>query len=125
MLVKSTLICCIGLMVAIPGMLKSGLAAPVPGWGFAVSLYLASVIFNEWVGRMVAVLIPLTLIAAAYGFTAGHLQYAYDIGQHATHPVASSNASPSLTRMARSLSSSAIRSGIARKDGCLSMYSLV
>jgi len=84
--VKSTLICCVGLMVAIPGTLKSGLAAPVPGWGFAVSLYLSSVIFNDWIGRLVAVLIPVTLIAAAYGFTAGASQAAYDVAQHAVHP---------------------------------------
>jgi len=84
--VKSTLVCCVGLMVAIPGMLKSGLAAPVPGWGFAISLYLASVIFSDWIGRLVAMLIPVTLIVAAYGFTTGHLQYAYDINQHAVHP---------------------------------------
>lgn len=86
MQVKSALICSIGLLIAIPGTLVSGLAAPGAGWAFAVSIYLVSVIFSNWVSRIVAVLIPLTIAFAAIGFTTGRLGFAFDIDLQSTHP---------------------------------------
>ncbi len=84
--IKSTIICSIGLIVAIPGIMNSGLAAPIPGWAFAVSTYLAVILFNEWIGRFVAALVPLSIVIAGIGFTTGSLQYAYDVNQQALHP---------------------------------------
>ncbi|MEH6557445.1 MAG: diguanylate cyclase [Oceanicoccus sp.] len=84
--VKSTLICTIGLIIAIPGLLKSGLAAPLPGWAFAISLYLSAIFFNDWIGRCVAAIVSLSIVVAGIGFTTGSLQYAYDVNQQAIHP---------------------------------------
>jgi diguanylate cyclase (GGDEF)-like protein len=84
--IKSTLICTIGLIIAIPGLLKSGLAAPLPGWAFAISLYLSAILFNDWIGRFMAALVSLTIVVAGIGFTTGSLQYAYDVNQQAIHP---------------------------------------
>jgi len=86
MLIKSTLICSIGLVLAIPGVLISGLAAPAAGWGFAASLFLCSVIFDMRVARIIVPTIALTLIAAGYGFLTGVLQYRFDVSNQSIHP---------------------------------------
>lgn len=84
--IKSTLICTVGLIVAIPGLLNSGLAAPLPGWAFAISLYLSVILFSDWIGRIVAAVVSLSIVVAGIGFTTGSLQYAYDVNQQAIHP---------------------------------------
>jgi diguanylate cyclase (GGDEF)-like protein len=83
---KLALTICLGMLIGLPGLFVSGLAAPAVGWALAAAIFLFGIFYEKRLCWAIAIVVLVAILLSGLGFVSGVLVHHFDVNQQALHP---------------------------------------